>query len=218
MKDTVLFDLDGTLVNSLEDLTDSTNYTMKMLGCPERTLDEVRSFIGNGAVMLITRALPENRRNEIDNAMEIYRGHYNSNVCNKTKPYDGICQLLTELKEKGFKTGIVTNKPQKAAELIAEKLFKSNIDAVVGSDTAKRKNKPCSDSVDYCLELLGSSRDRAIYVGDSEVDAQTAENADLFFIGAAWGFRDKTALKGADVIADDAYDLRKAILNQLERK
>lgn len=211
MKDTVLFDLDGTLVNSLADLADSVNYTMESMGYPKRTIEEVRKFVGNGAEMLIKRALPADKQSDFEKAMPVYRKHYNANVCNKTKPYDGIYELIYELKEKGYKTGIVTNKPQYAAELIGKKLFDGNIKAIVGSDLTKRKNKPYSDGVDYCLELLDSKRENTVYVGDSEVDIATAKNAGLYCVGVSWGFRDKKALEGADIIVECADELRKVI-------
>lgn len=211
MKDTILFDLDGTLVNSLADLADSVNYTMKVLGYPKRTIEEVRTFVGNGAEMLIKRSLPSDRKYDLETAMPIYRKHYNANVCNKTRPYDGLYELIIELKEKGYKTGIVTNKPQYAAELIEKKLFDNNIMAVVGSDLTKRKNKPFPDGIDCCLELLGSKRENAIYVGDSEVDVETAKNAGLYCIGVSWGFRNTDALNGSDIIVNSADELKKAI-------
>ncbi len=213
MKDTVLFDLDGTLVNSLADLADSVNYTMEKLGYSKRTIEEVRSFVGNGAEMLIKRSLPDDCQNDFEKAMTIYKNHYNNNLCNKTKPYDGIYELICELNEKGYKTGIVTNKPQYAAKLIGKKLFNGNINAVVGADLSKRKNKPYSDGVDYCLELLNSKRKNAIYAGDSEVDIATAKNAEIYCVGVSWGFRERKALEGADAIADSADELRNIIFN-----
>lgn len=194
MKDTILFDLDGTLVESLYDLADSVNYTLEYFGYNKRSYDEVRRFVGNGAEMLIKRALPENGIKDFEKAFAMYKKHYNTNLCNKTKPYNGIYELLSKLDEKGYKTGIVTNKPDNAAKIIADKILGGKIKAVVGAEPLKRRKKPEIDSVCYCLELLGSDRERTIYVGDSEVDVATAKNAGLLCIGVSWGFRGKESL------------------------
>lgn len=210
MKDTVLFDLDGTLVDSLMDLADSVNYSMEMLGYNKRTLEEVRSFVGNGADMLIKRALPRDSQ-DFEKAIAIFKEYYNKNLCNKTKPYEGIVELLNSLKAENYKIAIVTNKPQKSAELIKDKLFKDNVDVVVGADTSLRRKKPYPDGVDFCLKLLESTRERAIFIGDSDVDILTAKNSSLYSIGVTWGFRDISYLEGADAIANNASELMEKI-------
>ncbi len=218
MIDTILFDLDGTLVNSLWDIGDSVNYTMRSLGYSERTIDEIRGFVGNGAEKLIERALPDNKKDDFNRAMVIYKESYNKNLCNKTKPYEKIFELIEELKSKGVKIGVVTNKPDGAAKIVCDTLFKGYIKAVVGADISKRRKKPESDGVDYCLKILGSSRDRAVYIGDSEVDLATAENANMICIGVSWGFRDRSVLEKADYIADTVDELKSILMELLSDK
>lgn len=214
MKDTILFDLDGTLVDSLYDLADAVNFALTSLKCKTRTLDEVRNFVGNGADNLLKRALPEDKKELSDEALKLFKQYYNVNLCNKTVPYDGIYDLIVELKSKGYKVGIVTNKPDDSAKLIGNKLFDGKIEAIVGSDLNKRKKKPDPEPVDYCLSLLGSDRDSAIFVGDSEVDIATAQNTGLYCIGVSWGFRSADVLADADVIVNNSSELKRAIYNK----
>lgn len=214
MKNTVLFDLDGTLVDSLQDITDSVNYTMNKMNFPLRTLDEIKMFVGNGAEMLIKRALPIDKKDFFDGAIKIYKDHYRENVCNKTKPFDGIYELITELDEKGYNIGIVTNKPQPATDIVAQKLFKGKIKAVVGADLSKRQNKPEPDGVELCLKMLGANKEDAVYVGDSEVDVATSVNSGLYSIGVTWGNRGAEALKGADVIVNSVKELREILIKE----
>lgn len=214
MKDTILFDLDGTLVDSLYDLADAVNFALTSLKCKTRTLDEVRNFVGNGADNLLKRALPEDKKELSDEALKLFKQYYNVNLCNKTVPYDGIYDLIVELKSKGYKVGIVTNKPDDSAKLIGNKLFDGKIEAIVGSDLNKRKKKPDPEPVDYCLSLLDSDRDSAIFVGDSEVDIATAKNTGLYCIGVSWGFRSADVLSDADVIVNNSNELKRAIYNK----
>lgn len=190
LKDVVLFDLDGTLVNSLNDLCDSANYMLDKLGFPRRSLDEVRCFVGNGIDMLVRRAVGNNEF-DFDKAMKYYREYYNKNLCNKTRPYEGIERAVAVLRENGFKLGVVTNKAQWAAEKIVKYYFNDSFDAIAGADLSKRKKKPHSDAVDLALEIIGAERKSAVFVGDSEVDIATAENIGMDFIGVAWGFRNE---------------------------
>lgn len=190
MKNVVLFDLDGTLVNSLYDLCDSTNYMLERLGLPKRNIDEVRCFVGNGIDMLVRRAVGNNEF-DFDKAMEYYKEYYNENLCNKTRPYEGIEKSIEDLRENGFKLGVVTNKAQWAADKIVRYYFKDSFDVIVGADLSKRKKKPESDAVDLALEIIGADRESTIFVGDSEVDIATAENTDIDFIGVTWGFRNE---------------------------
>ena len=214
MKDTILFDLDGTLVDSLYDLADAVNFALISLKCKTRTLDEIRNFVGNGADNLLKRALPEDKKELSDEALKLFKQYYNVNLCNKTVPYDGIYDLIAELKSKGYKVGIVTNKPDDSAKLIGNKLFDCKIEAIVGSDLNKRKKKPDPEPVDYCLSLLSSDRDSAIFVGDSEVDIATAKNTGLYCIGVSWGFRSADVLVDADVIVNNSNELKRAIYNK----
>lgn len=201
MKNTVLFDLDGTLVNSLEDLKDATNYTMNKLGLEQRSLDEVRTFVGNGVDMLIKRA-GGNAQYDFNEASAYFREYYNENLCNKTKPYNGIVNVINVLKSKGFKLGVVTNKSQFAAEKIVNYYFNESFDVIIGADLSKRRKKPYNDPVDAALSVINVNKNDAIFVGDSEVDIETAKNMDMSFIGVAWGFRNEI------IFANEKYFVR----------
>ncbi|MGN1319396.1 MAG: HAD family hydrolase [Lachnospirales bacterium] len=214
MKNTVLFDLDGTLINSLLDLADAANYAIEKFGCPKRSVEEIEKFVGNGADMLIKRALSENMKDKWEDALGIFKEYYNKNLHNKTTPYDGICDMLFKLKNKGYKLGVVTNKPDLAAKNICNFFFKDTIGAVVGADLEKRRKKPEPDSVDYCLEILNSKRENAIFVGDSDVDVATGKNAGIITIGVTWGFRGVECLEGADYIVDSVDMLYEIIGNK----
>ncbi len=201
MKKAVLFDLDGTLVNSLCDLCDAVNYMLDKMELKNRSLDEVRQFVGNGIDMLVRRAVGE-REFDFDTAMAYYREYYDAHLCSKTAPYQGIEQAVKELKARDFKLAVVTNKAQYAAEAIVSHYFGSSFDAVVGADLSKRRKKPYTDPVELALKTLNVSVNDAVFVGDSEVDIKTAENAGMDFVGAAWGFRNE------DIFADKRYIAR----------
>ena len=206
----VIFDLDGTLTDTLEDLTNSVNSALRECGFPERTTDEVRSFVGNGVKRLIRLSLPDNTSEDIEEkCLGVFRAYYRNNSLVKTKPYDGIIPILSELKIRGVKTAVVTNKTHETAENIVRFFFDGLIDITLGqTDGAARKPEP--DGINLVLEKLGVSKDKAIYVGDSEVDCITAKNAGIPCIGVTWGFRDKSVLleNGADYIADSSEELK----------
>lgn len=206
MKNTVIFDLDGTLVNSLQDLAGAANYMLDKMSMPKRSLDEVRSFVGNGIDMLVKRSVG-NKEFDFNMAMSYFKEYYNENICNKTAPYPGMIDVISDLKSKGFRLCLVTNKVQWAAEKIADKFFKDSFDVVVGSDLALRKKKPDPEPVDYALSVVDSKRADAVYIGDSEVDIATAKNADMDFIGVTWGFRDKSIFKSTKYVANTPADI-----------
>lgn len=198
-KKAVVFDLDGTLLNTLEDLTDSTNAALRYCGYPERTIDEIRRFVGNGIYKLIERAVPENT--DVENTKKCYDffcADYKKNMANKTKPYDGVDDLLKNLYDAGLRLAIVTNKADFAAQELCGSLFGKYVKVVVGSDGV-RPNKPAPDGVYYALSKLGVTKEEAVFVGDSEVDIATAKNADIDCIGVLWGFRDKKDLEEVGV-------------------
>ena len=179
MRKTLLFDLDGTLLNTLEDLRDSTNFALRTYGYPERSLEEVRRFVGNGLKMLLTRAVPQGSSEvEIERALACMKAHYCENYHNKTVPYPGIPELLQRLQQAGFRMAIVSNKADPAVQLIRTLYFDGIIDVAVGESPACSK-KPAPDMVLAALQRLGSTADDAIYLGDSEVDLQTARNSGL---------------------------------------
>lgn len=191
----VIFDLDGTLLNTLEDLADSTNYALEKNGFNKRTLEEIRRFVGNGNIKLMQRALPENAsESQFDKAYADFCEHYKHNMANKTRAYDGIDDMLKALYNSGKKLAIVTNKIDFAAQELCGNLFGDYVKTVVGSDGI-RPNKPAPDGLLYALDKLGVDKSEAVFVGDSEVDIATANNAQMDCIGVLWGFRDREQLE-----------------------
>ena len=210
MKYTIaIFDLDGTILNTLEDLADSTNYALKTCGYPERTMDEVRQFVGNGIRKLMERAVPEGTPvEEIDRVHETFTAHYKVHCADKTRPYDGIMELLQNLKKDGCKLAVVSNKADYGVQELCKQYFDGIFDFAVGEREGIRK-KPAPDSVNEVLKTLGCSRDRAVYIGDSDVDIQTAANAQMDHIIVEWGFRDVPFLiaKGAKVLVEKPEEI-----------
>ena len=190
MKTGILFDLDGTLLSTLEDLTDAVNYTMRFYSCPERTLDEVRTFIGNGAKQLIQLSLPGKQDDpDVDEALKTYQAYYATHAQIKTRPYDGILEALAEI-SKQFPIAVVSNKPDIATKALCKGYFGDDVFALGESSACPRK--PAPDMVLQGMAALGV--DRCIYVGDSEVDVLTAKNAGVPCLSVLWGFRDKEYL------------------------
>lgn len=210
-KDIIIFDLDGTLLNTLEDLADSTNYALNTLGFPKRSLEEIRNFVGNGVAKLIERAIPQGKQNpNFEQCLTIFKQHYSQNMYNKTKPYDGTSEMLIELKNQGCKIAVVSNKFDSAVKELCKKYFGSLVDIAIGEDEANGiKKKPAPDTVNKVLALFLSDINNAIYVGDSDVDIMTAKNSNLPCISVTWGFRDIDFLKmhGADIIIDKPEQL-----------
>ncbi len=195
--DTVIFDLDGTLLNTLEDLTDSVNHAMEEFGFPLHTIEEIRSFVGNGAPTLIERSIPQGKENpSYDAVLAAFKEHYAAHCEDKTNPYEGIMELLAQLKEKGYRMAVVSNKFDGAVKRLCGKYFGDYIEAAIG-ESADVKRKPAPDTVYQALCELSCDASRAVYVGDSEVDIQTAKNASLPCISVTWGFRTEERLKDA---------------------
>lgn len=213
---TVLFDMDGTLLDTLEDLRDSTNYVLRKLGHPERSLEETRRFVGNGAEKLIRRAMPENTaEGEIRTALGMFRTYYEAHCKVKTKVYDGMLEVLDALRAHGVKTAVVSNKPDAAVKKLSEEYFGGRMDYAVGAKEGVRC-KPYPDLVEDALKALGETREGAVFIGDSEVDVQTGLNAGLPVIAVSWGFRSRETITaaGATVIADDAPALTRLLLEE----
>lgn len=187
---TILFDLDGTLLNTLEDLTDAVNYVMDAYGFPEHSIEDVRCFVGNGIRVLMQRAIPEGEENpQFDEAFELFKRYYLAHNKVKTRPYDGIMELLGELKKRGVHMAIVSNKNQPTVEALCEEEFQGLISVAVG-DGEGRARKPAPDGPMEAIRRLGlSGTEGVLYVGDSEVDAQTAKNAGLGCVLVTWGFQ-----------------------------
>lgn len=207
-----IFDLDGTLLDTLEDLADSVNYVLRSFGHPERTLPEVRAFVGNGIRKLVERSAPKGTvEEEVDRMLARFIKYYKEHCADKTRPYAGIPKLLQVLREKGVKIAVVSNKADAAVKALCEQYFPGMLDEAVG-ERAGIARKPEPDTVNEVLKSLQIDKSRAVYIGDSEVDVQTARNAELDCIAVDWGFRDASVLKeaGAEVIVStpealDAY-------------
>lgn len=215
MIDTIVFDLDGTLLNTLEDLKDSVNFALERQGFPLRNLSEIRSFVGNGIRLLMERAVPNNIDSEtFEICFKDFCDYYKIHMEDKTAPYDGINNMLTNIKKAGFKTAIVTNKADFAAQDLCKRMFGDNIDFVVGSSD-DRPNKPAPDGVFYALEKIDSKIENTVFVGDADTDILTAKNAGLVSIGVLWGFRDREVIEeaGAEYIVENANDLEKLLIS-----
>ena len=211
----VVFDLDGTLLDTLGDLRDSVNFALEKNNLPKRTTEEIRSFVGNGIRLLMERAVPENIDAEtFEICFKDFCDYYKIHMEDKTAPYDGINDMLTNIKKAGFKTAIVTNKADFAAQDLCKRMFGENIDFVVGSSD-DRPNKPAPDGVFYALEKLDSKIENTVFVGDADTDILTAKNASLPSIGVLWGFRDREVIEeaGAEYIVESVNDLEKLLIS-----
>ena len=203
----VLFDMDGTLLDTLEDLRDGVNVVLERRGYPQHTLEEIRDYVGNGAGVLIRRALPEGTAEaEISEVLEEYKEWYRIHYCTKTRPYPGVVELLEKLAAEGVKMAVVSNKPDAVTKELAKKFF-PGLPAFGQQDDVPRKPEP--QMVWNALETLGVRRERACYVGDSEVDVATAKNAGLPIAAVDWGFRTGEQLRaaGAETIAATTAEL-----------
>lgn len=190
----IIFDLDGTLLDTLGDLTVSMNYGLSRLGCPARRREECRRMIGNGLTKFAERALPENRRNLRDELLKIMVAHYQQHCLVETAPYKGISDVVEALRDKGIRLAVLTNKNQKPAELIIKRFWGEGIfDPVVGICEG-RKVKPEPESTLEILEQWQLDASEVIFIGDSEVDIQTVHAAGVTGVGCEWGFRDKEQL------------------------
>lgn len=208
----ILFDMDGTLLDTLSDMTDAVNHVLTAHGYPARTAEEVRSFVGNGAARLIARAVPEGLPDEETAAvLAEYRAWYEAHSCIKTAPYPGIPAALAVLRREGARLAVVSNKPDGATRALAAKFFP---DLLAFGQTQGVPTKPAPDMVYRALNALGVEPESAVYVGDSEVDVATAKNAGLPLVAVSWGFRGREALltAGAETVADNAAELLENVL------
>ena len=204
----VLFDLDGTLLDTLQDMTDSVNHTMRALGKAERTETEVRAFVGNGARRLMELSLETQDEGEVQRALDIYLPHYAAHCRDKSAPYEGVLEAMAALRAAGKKLAVVSNKPDEGVKALAELYFGALADYAVG-ERAGIARKPAPDMVHAALAALGVAAEEAVYVGDSEVDVQTAKNAGTKHLAVSWGFRTRQQLieAGAEVIADSVEEM-----------
>lgn len=210
---TVIFDLDGTLLDTLDDLTHSVNYSMSAMGWPLRDKKEVRLFLGNGIRNLMQLSSPEGiSEDEFEKAFKIFKEYYKEHNQDKTAPYEGVVQVMEHLKDKGIKMAIVSNKVHEAVLALRDKFF-PYVEVAIG-DTPGMARKPAPDSCYKALELLGSTKEESVYIGDSEVDLLTAKNSGLDCITVLWGFRDKDYLmeQGATTFVETPEELEKEVL------
>lgn len=205
----VIFDMDGTILNTLEDLKNATNYSLRQFGMPERSLEEVRMFVGNGIRKLVERAVPAGTSEEkIAQVLDVFLEYYEIHSADNTSPYPGILELVEKLKNSGIKTAVSTNKADVPAQELGREYFNGIFDLIVGQQDGL-KVKPAPDSVNKILSILDIQKKDAIYIGDSDVDVQTAKNSGLDFIGVSWGFRGREFLEknGAKNIVDNANEI-----------
>jgi phosphoglycolate phosphatase len=209
----VLYDMDGTVLETLADLTDAVNFTLRHFNMPERSVKEVRRFLGNGARRLITLSVPEGTDEEtLERVLQFYVPYYNEHCRIKTAPYPGITALMEQLKVDGVKQAVISNKPDASTRALAADFFGDLLELAVGESAAVRR-KPAPDMVLAAVRELGLAVDDCVYVGDSEVDIATAKNAGMACISVAWGFRDEPELvaSGASLIVRSTEELYEAI-------
>lgn len=213
---TVIFDLDGTLLDTLQDLCDAVNAALLRCGYPPRSLEEVRAFVGNGIKLLMVRALPGGEDNpDFPAAFQAFRESYTAHCFDHTRPYPGIDGLLAELKAAGCRIAVVSNKADAAVKALCRQFFPDTVDIAVGEREAEGiRKKPAPDTVLEVLRLFDADRASAVYIGDSDVDIMTAGNAGLPCISVTWGFRSKEFLAehGAARYADSPAELGALLL------
>ena len=208
----VLFDLDGTLTNTLESMTYSVNLTLKEMGLSQITKDQCRMFVGNGARVLIEESLKvsgDPKASRIEEGMKIYGRIFDQNCTYHVTPYEGIPEMLKALKDRGIHLAVLSNKPDRQTVKVVKEIFGDNIfDYAQGQKDGIRR-KPAPDGVWYLMEQMQVSKEECLYIGDSEVDAATGKNAGLKTIGVLWGFRDRKTLEtaGADHLIERPEEL-----------
>ena len=208
---TYIFDLDGTLLDTLQDLAASVNYALRKHGMPEHSIDDVRRFVGNGVRLLMERAIPDGAQNpDFEATFATFREHYMHHSLDTTRPYPGIPEVLAELKARGCRLAVVSNKMMAATQELIRHFFPDTIEVAIGEHEAEGiRKKPAPDTVFAALKELGVGKEDAVYVGDSDVDIQTARNSGLPCISVLWGFRDKDFLikHGAETFVSKPSEL-----------
>lgn len=207
--DAIIFDLDGTLLDTLEDLTDAVNYVMEQYQLEQKTLSQVKGFVGNGIRKLMERCVPgEEDQERFEEIFQCFRSYYTEHCQEKTAPYEGILELLETLFREGYQMAIVSNKNHQAVEELNASFFSRYISVAVGQQEGLRP-KPAPDTVDLALRQLGCRRERTLYVGDSDVDKQTADNSGMDCVSVTWGFRERALLEslGGEAVIDHPRQL-----------
>lgn len=202
---TYVFDLDGTLLNTINDLAVSTNYALRTHGMPEHSVDDVRRFVGNGVKKLMERAIPGGLDNpQFEETYATFRKHYLQHSLDTTQPYPGVVDVLAELKRRGRRIAVVSNKFYAATQELCRHFFNDYVEVAIG-EREDIKKKPAPDTVIEALRQLGVGKEGAVYIGDSDVDVATARNSGLPCISVLWGFRDKDFLieHGATTFVDE---------------
>ncbi len=210
---TVIFDMDGTLLDTLDDLADAVSFTMDKFQMPQHSREDIREFVASGVYRLIEYAVPDGRTNSrFAEASETFEAYYTRHGQERTKPFPGIMNLLSSLKKQGYKLAVVSNKYDSAVKLLAASYFPAVFDIMVGEHEGVRR-KPAPDSVIEVMRELNVSTNETIYIGDSDVDIKTAENAGIDCISVSWGFRGKAFLRehGAKIIVDTPEEISAVI-------
>lgn len=196
MYENIIFDLDGTLLDTLDDLTDAVNAVLDTCGLKRRTREEVRAFVGNGIAKLMERAVGEEGRAFSEKALAVFQEYYAAHCADKTAPYDGVLELLRELQRRGVKTAVLSNKADFAVKSLAVTYFDGLLMTAVGeNEAAGIRKKPAPDALFAVMEQLAMTAENTAYVGDSEVDIQTAKNAGVDCICVTWGFREQAFME-----------------------
>lgn len=208
MINTIIFDLDGTLVDSLNDLANTVNGILSEKGYPTHTLEEYRYFVGNGVVKLIERALPKEHQEDAAVLKKRFDEIYEDSCLNNTKPYPGVFELINNLADQDYNLAVVTNKPQEHAIKIVKTLFPNCFKYIFGS-SSRHPKKPDPCLTNLTINLFDVNKNEAVYIGDSDVDMQTAKNAKIKSIGVSWGFRGRQELldNGANTVVDHASEI-----------
>ncbi len=204
-----LFDLDGTLLDTLDDLADSVNAALTAYGLPKRERKEIRAFLGNGMINLLTRAVGD-RTDLFDDVFAYFKKHYTAHCADKTKLYDGMEETLRQLKLRGARCAVVSNKADFAVQMLAKEYFGDLIERSIGENEAIGiMRKPAPDTVLEVMKEFGAKKEETVYIGDSEVDIQTAKNAGVDCVCVTWGFRDREYLieNGASVLVDNPKEI-----------
>lgn len=207
--DTIIFDMDGTVLNTLDDLTESVNYVMNRFNMPTHGTEDYRRYFGNGIRYALKCAVPEGTSDSvIDEMLPVFKEHYDKHCLDRTRPYDGITELMRKLKGRGYKMAIVSNKIDSAVKELNDRFFSEYVDVAIG-EREGIKRKPAPDTVIAALNELVSNKETSVYIGDSEVDYQTAVNSGIPCISVLWGFRDKDYLVdiGAELFAETPQEV-----------